>query len=81
MDPTKRGENWVSKLEKSVRIKCKNYKETSDDLLDKRKDAQEEKRKTELTDDWQVGDRLSFKPARALRGLGRPRLVLRPLKN
>ena len=53
---------WVSKLEKSARLKCKNYKETNHketkEDLEKRKDDQEVKRKQELTDDWQVGSAL-----------------------
>ena len=53
-DTIKKEDNWVSKLEKSARLKCKNYKETSEEQ-DKRKDDQEDKRKPELTDDWQVG--------------------------
>lgn len=47
---------WVSKLEKSARIKCKNYKETKETNEDpeKRNDDQDVKRRPELTDDWQV---------------------------
>jgi len=49
---TKEDENWVFRLEKSMRTKCKNYKETNE--LEKRKDEPEiDKRKEELSSDWQ----------------------------